>query len=134
MAERSLLGCTAAVEARIQRGLDEPAAAEELKHKGALWREEVGSEALELPTPENKFLPSVQLDLEGETAARAVEHAKGMPARPSFQDAGAPVLDTCNDRAVELELPIQQTGRTPSLSLDAETPDGRDRGTPPCSR
>jgi hypothetical protein len=60
---------------------------------------------------------------------RAVEHAKGMPAGPSFQHADAPILDTRNDHAVELELPIHQTGRTPLLSLDAETPDGRDRGT-----
>jgi hypothetical protein len=62
--------------ARIHRALDEPLAVEELKHKRALWREEADSEALELTARENKFLLAVQLDLEGEAAARAVKHPK----------------------------------------------------------
>ena len=91
--------------------LDDPRPVEELKHEGALWRDQARAEALELPAPENKFLSSVQLDAERQAAARAVEHAKGMPTRPSFDDADAPILDTRNDHAVELEPSIQQTGR-----------------------
>jgi len=117
----------------IQGGLDEPSAAQDLKHKRALWREEADSEALKLAAPENQFLPSVQLDLEGKAALRAAEDAKGMPAGPSFQDSDAPVLDTPNHLAVEFEPPIHQTGRTPLLSLDAETRDRRDRGFTPRS-
>jgi hypothetical protein len=84
-----------------------------------------------LPASEDKLLPSPQVDLEWEAAARAVEDAKEMAARPSFQDADAAVLDVRDDLAVELQLPIRQTSRTPQLSADTETPDERHRGTAP---
>lgn len=85
-----------------------------------------------MPAPERKLVSSEQLDLEGEAAVRAVEHAKGMPAGHSFHDADTAILDTRNDLAVELEPPIQQTSCAPLLSLDAETPDRRDRATALC--
>ena len=65
---------------------------------------------------------------------RAVEHTKGMLAGLSFHDADTPILDARNDRTVELEPPIQQTRRAPLLSLDAETPDERNRGSATRSR
>jgi hypothetical protein len=84
-----------------------------------------------LPASEKEFLPSVQFDVEGRAAARAVEHAQRMPAGAGFQDAAAPVLDTRHGLAVELEPPVQQADRTALQSFDAETPDGRGRGTSP---
>jgi hypothetical protein len=52
----------------------------------------------------------MQLDLEGEAAARAVEHANPVPAWPGFQDADPPILDARNGLAIELQVPIGQAG------------------------
>jgi hypothetical protein len=131
---RDLTAQGGSIGRELDRQLDERSAVEQLQHKGALRREETGSDALQLPAAEKKLFASAQVDLQGEAAVGAVEHAKAMTAGPSVHDADATVLDARHDLAVKLEIPVEQTCRASLLSLHAHTPGKRDRDAAPRSR